>query len=67
MDAHTFTLPGAQRIASLGVLDLDYLGAKIGELEADHVARDQARYVDDADSVERTGCQWFKRFRGDAH
>ena len=38
VDADTVGLPGAQRVALLRVLDLDHLGAEIGELEADHVA-----------------------------
>ena len=67
MDADPLALPGAQRIAPLRILDLDHLGAKIGELEADHVARDQARHVDDADSVERTGGAGFEGFLRHAH
>jgi len=39
MDADPIGLPGAQRVALLRVLDLDHLGAKIGELQAGHVAR----------------------------
>src|SRR5208283_3600064 len=31
----------------LRVLDLDDLGAEIGELEADHVSREETRHVDD--------------------
>jgi hypothetical protein len=33
--------PRAQRVA-FGRLDLDHLGAEIGELQREHVARDQA-------------------------
>ena len=43
--------PRAQRVA-LGRLDLDHLGAEIGELQREHVARDQARQVDHADPVQ---------------
>ena len=35
------------------VLDLDHLGALIGQLQAHHVAGDQARQVDHADAVQR--------------
>ena len=45
--------PGAQRIADFGVLDLDDLGALVGELQADHVAGDQARQVHHADAGQR--------------
>src|SRR6266436_2401474 len=67
MDADPLALPSAQRIAPLRILDLDYFGAKIGELEADHVARDEARHVDDADSVERTGDAGVEGFMRHAH
>jgi hypothetical protein len=55
MDADTIGLPGAQRIALFWVLDLDHLGAKISELQADHVARDEPRHINDPHPVERTG------------
>ena len=48
-------------------VDFDHLGAEIGELQADHVARHQPRHVDDPHPVERTRCRWFKSFFGDAH
>src|SRR5262249_11138475 len=55
MDADPVGLPGTQRVALAGVLDLDDLGAKIGELRADRVAGNKPRHVDDAHPVERTG------------
>ena len=47
--------PMAQGIALVGVLDLDDLGAEVGELEGDHVAGDQPRQVEHGDAVERAG------------
>jgi hypothetical protein len=67
MDADASALPGAQRIAPLRILDPDHLGAEIGELKTDHVARDQTRHVDDADSVERTGGAGIEGFLRHAH
>ncbi len=49
-------LPVAQRIALAGVLDLDHLGAEIGQLQRQHVAGDQPRQVEDRDAVERAAC-----------
>src|SRR5262249_5385227 len=49
----TLDAPIAQRIALLRILDLDDLGAEIGELQAQHVAGDEPRQVDDPDPVER--------------
>ena len=57
MDADPVALPGAQRVALLRVLDLDDLGAEIGELRGHRVAGDQPRQVDDPDAVERTGAR----------
>ena len=42
MDADAVGLPGAQRIALLGVLDLQHLGAEIGELRGHRIAGDQS-------------------------
>jgi hypothetical protein len=67
MDADAVGLPGAQRVALLRVLDLDHLGAEIGELQADHIARDEPRHVDDPHPVERTRCAGLEGFFGDAH
>jgi hypothetical protein len=39
--------PGTQRIADFRVLDFDHLGALIGELQAHHVAGDEAGQIDD--------------------
>jgi len=47
MDTDAIGLPGAQRVALLRVLDLDYFGAEIGELQAYHIARYEPRHVDD--------------------
>ena len=47
--------PVAQRIALAGVLDLDHLGAEVGELQGEHVARDQARQIEHDDAVEGAG------------
>ncbi len=46
--------PVAQRIAR-GRLDLDDVGAEIGELERQHVAGDQPRQVEHAHAGERSG------------
>jgi hypothetical protein len=46
--------PGAQRIAAIRVLDFDDLGAEIGQLEREHVARDETGKVEHADAVEGT-------------
>ncbi len=45
--------PRAQWIAGFRVFDLDDLGALIGELQADHVAGDQAGQIDHADAIQR--------------
>ena len=55
MDADALGLPGAQRVALLRVLDLQDLGAEIGELRGYRVAGDEPRQVDDPHPVERTG------------
>jgi len=47
--------PRAQRVA-FGRLDLDDLGAEVGELQGQHVAGHQARQVDDADPVQGAAC-----------
>src|SRR5437899_2821915 len=47
-------LPGAQRVALDRVLDLDHLGAEIGELRRHGIAGDEPRQIDDPDAVERT-------------
>ena len=44
--------PVAQRIARRR-LDLDHVGAEVGELQRQHVAGDQARQIEHADAVER--------------
>src|SRR5215471_6678483 len=67
MDADAVGLPGAQRVAALGVLDLDHLGAEIGELQADHIARYEARHVDDPHPVERTRRARLERFFRHTH
>jgi hypothetical protein len=67
MDADAVRLPGAQRVAPLRVLDLDHLGAEIGQLQADHVAGNQPRQVDDPDPVERAGRLRGERRFGKAH
>src|SRR5690349_8182223 len=62
MDRGALDPPVAQRVAALRVLDLDDLGAVIGELQAQHVAGDEARQVDRADALERPvgiGCEGF--------
>ena len=46
--------PVAQRIARRR-LDLDDVGAEIGELEGEHVAGDQPRQVEHANAGERSG------------
>ena len=43
----------AQRIAAARVLDLDHLGAELGQREGAHRARQQAREVEDGEAVER--------------
>src|SRR5215471_11665395 len=67
MDADAVGLPGAQRVAALGILDLDHLGAEIGELQADHIARDETRNVDDPHPVERTTRSRLERFFRHTH
>ena len=67
MDADAVGLPGAQRVAFLRVFDLDDLGAEIGELQADHVARYEARHVDDPHPVERTRRPGLEGFLRHAH
>jgi hypothetical protein len=42
--------PVAQRVALARVLDLDHLGAEIGQLQREHVARDQTRQIEHGDS-----------------
>ncbi len=67
VDADPVGLPGAQRVAPFRVLDLDHLGAEIGELQADHVARHEPRHVDDPHPVERAPRLGLERFLGHAH
>ena len=49
----SFDAPVAQRIALARVLDLDHFGAEVRELQAQHVAGDEAREIEHADAVER--------------
>ena len=63
MQGQAFGAPGAQRVADFRVLDLDDLGALVGQLQADHVAGDQAGQVYDPDPVQRHG---RGRVEGDA-
>src|SRR5262249_54211926 len=51
----------------LWVLDLQDLGAKIGELRGDRVTGNQPRQVDDPDTVERAGGVRGKRLLRQAH
>ena len=67
MDADAARLPGAQRVALAGVLDLDDLGTEIGKLRRDRIAGHETRHVDDPDAVERTGGIGFKGFFRHAH
>ena len=67
MDADAIRLPGAQRVAASGLLDLQHFRAKIRELEADHIAGNQARHVDHSHAVERAGRFRFERFLRHAH
>ena len=53
----------AERVAGLG-LELDDLGAEVGELERQHVAGDQAGEVEHAQAVERAGLLGVERGRG---
>ncbi len=55
VDADAARLPGSQRIALVRILDLDDLGTEIGKLQAQHIAGNEARNIDDPYSVERTG------------
>jgi hypothetical protein len=57
--------PGAKRIAGARVLDLDHLRTLIGELQAQHVARHQARQIDHADAIERRAGVRFEFNAGD--
>ena len=50
MQRQSLGAPRAQGVADFGVLDLDHLGALIGELQADHVAGDEAGKVHHADA-----------------
>src|SRR5205085_11545834 len=50
---HILRLPRAQRVARRG-LDLDHLGAEIGEQAGESVAGDEARKIEDAQAVEGT-------------
>ena len=67
VDADPVRLPGAQRVALAGILDLDDLGAEIGELRRDRVAGDEPRHVDDPDAVERAGGIGLERFSRHGH
>src|SRR5215470_11402902 len=67
MDADAIGLPSAERVALFRVLDLDHLGAEIGELQADHVARDEPRHVDDPHAIERTRGPRLEGLFDDAH
>jgi hypothetical protein len=44
--------PVAQRVALARVLDLDHLGAEIGQLQGEHVARHQTRQIEHGNAVE---------------
>src|SRR6266566_2318063 len=67
MHADAVRLPGAQRVAALRVLEFHDLGPEIGKLEADHIAGNEARHVDDPHTVERTGRFRRKRSLRQAH
>ena len=67
MHADPVGLPGAQRVAALRILDLHDLGPEIGELQADHIAGDEARHVDDPHAVERTCSFRLERSLRHAH
>src|SRR5947208_14036372 len=67
MHADPVGLPSAQRVAALRILELQHFRAEIGELQAHHVAGDEARHVDDPHPVERTSRSRFERFLGHAH
>ncbi len=54
--------PVAQRVAR-GRLDLDDVGAEIGELEGKHVAGDEPRQVEHAHAGERPGGGGIKEMR----
>src|SRR5438046_5523481 len=56
-DRHTVRLPGAQRVARRR-LDLDHLGAEIGEHLREGVACDQPREIQDAHALERAAHPW---------
>src|SRR5262249_12047077 len=51
--AHACLAPVAQRVAPARLLDLDDLGAEVGELKTHHVAGDEPREVEHADAAER--------------
>ena len=53
MQALAFRPPGAQRIAVVRVFNLDDIGAMIRQLQADHIAGNQAGQVDHPDAVQR--------------
>ncbi len=57
-------LPVAQRIALARVLDLDHLGAEVGQLQRQHVARDEARQVEHDDAFKRAGGVGLERGDG---
>jgi hypothetical protein len=56
-----FDAPGAQGVTLVRILDLDHLGAKIGQLQRHHVAGDETRQVEHRDAVEGARCGWSKR------
>ena len=52
-DAVLLLAPGAQRVAHVGLFDLDHLGAELAEHGGDHRPGRQGRRVDDPDAPER--------------
>src|SRR5262250_79471 len=65
--AHARFAPVAQRVASPGRLDLDHLGAKVGELKAQHVAGHEPGEVEDADAAQRSLAIGLEGLPGDGH
>jgi hypothetical protein len=67
VSADPVDLPVAQRVALAGILDLDHLGAEVGELQAQHVAGHQPRQVEHADAVERAPGVGMERPHGTSY
>ena len=53
--------PAPQVVAAIRVLDLDHVGAEVGEHVRDHVAGDEPGQVDDANAAQRAGWLLFGR------